>query len=141
MPVLVQICIVVATVSLLIGGVALAYFLVQARKTAEQLERTLAHFDANIIPSLTRAVEDMRGAFDSMSKIMTRMDRISSDVQHASGKAMDLSNTVVNRLLVPAGEIAAIMKGFKVGAAVLKNGLGRGRHRGAGISGGGNHHE
>jgi len=139
MPVLVEICIVVATVGILVAGVALAYFLVQARKTAEQLERTLAHFDANIIPSLSRAAEDMRGAFDSMSKIMTRMDRISSDVQHASGKAMNLSNTVVNRFLVPAGEIAAILRGVKVGAAILKNGFGRSRFSGVKSSGGGNH--
>jgi predicted PurR-regulated permease PerM len=139
--VLVEVCIVLVTIALLGAGVALAIFLRQAHRTARQLESTLAHFDANIIPSLVRATEDMRGAFDSMSSIMHRVDRITSDVQHASGKARDISSTVVNRFLVPAGELAAIVRGVKVGAAFLKNGLGRSRRSGAGTSGGGNHHE
>lgn len=141
MPMLVQICIAVATVALIAAAIALLRFLSQAQRTAKQLERTMAHFESDVIPPLGSAVQEMRNAFDSVQKIMIRMDRISSGIEHVSGKALDISDTVVNRVLAPATQVKAIVEGLRTGASFLfGNGRGRARNTESQRSGGGNHH-
>ncbi len=141
MPMLVQICIVVATAGLLLASVALAIFLLQARRTARQVERTLAHVETDILPPLSLAVTDLRGAIDSTTQILARVDRITTDVQCTSDKALRFSNTMIDRFLVPAGEIAAIAQGIKVGVGFLRNGFGRKGAAEASRLQGGNSHE
>jgi len=140
-PVLVQICILIATIALVVASVALVRLLIQARSTAAQVERTMAHFDATL-PMLEKAVEELHGVLDISSDILARVDRVSTDVEGVSGKAREISHLVVNRFLVPAADLAAVVQGVRTGASYLVGAYKKRRAAGAArASEGGNHHE
>jgi len=140
-PILVQLCIVIATLAVVVATVALVRLLVQARATAAQLERTMAHVDATL-PIFEQTVEELRGVLDVTSDILARVDRVSSDVEGVSGKAREISNLVVNRFLSPAADMAALVQGVRTGASFLFGAHKRRRAaEAAGASEGGNHHE
>jgi uncharacterized protein YoxC len=140
-PILVQVCIVIATLTFVVATVALVRLLVQARATAAQLERTMAHVDA-VLPTFEQTVEELRSVLDTTSVILARVDRVSSDVEGVSGKARQVSELVVNRFLMPVGDIAALVQGVRTGASFL---FGAHKKRRAAetarASEGGNHHE
>jgi hypothetical protein len=137
---LMQICVVVATVALVVATVVALRFLMQARRTAKQVEQTMAHID-RVVPSLALAIEELRGAIDSANKLAIRVDRVTSDFEHVSGKALDISNAVVNRVLGPAQQMRAILEGLRTGASFLfRNGRSRARVSVGQRTGGGNSH-
>lgn len=139
MPILIQICIVIATIALAATAVALIRVLGQVRKTAAQVERTMLHVDG-AIPTLVLAVEDARGVLDTVNHVAARADRIAGDFEHVGGRAAKLSTLLVDQVLTPASQVAAIVSGVRSGASFLFDGWLK-RRRATTPSTGGNHHE
>jgi uncharacterized protein YoxC len=138
-PVLIQICIAVATVSLLAIAVALIRVLGQLQRTAAQVERTMATLDQSI-PPIVRAVDETRVVLDSLNQVVARVDHIAGDFETVGGKAAKLSSIVVDQVLAPASQVAALVAGVRGGANFLFDGL-RKRRESRLTSTGGNHHE
>jgi len=139
LPLLIQICIAVATLAVVGIAIALIRVLGQVQKTAAQVERTMTTLDESI-PTIVRTVEEARGAIDSLHLILGRADHIASDFETIGGKAARLSNLVVDQLLTPATQAAAIVTGVRTGATFLLDGWLKRRKAGA-LSTGGNHNE
>ncbi|MEP7028869.1 MAG: hypothetical protein ABI960_09770 [Candidatus Eisenbacteria bacterium] len=121
MPILIQICIAVSTVALVVAAIALTRVLAQMRHTAAQVERTMVTLD-QAIPSLVRTVDEARGVLDSVNHIVARADRMTGDLEIVGGKAARLSTLVVDQVLAPAAQVAALVSGVRTGASFLFDG-------------------
>jgi uncharacterized protein YoxC len=138
-PILIQVCILVATLALVAAAVALIPLLAQVRRTAAQVERTMLRLDG-AIPTVVQAVDEARGVLDTLNQVASRADRITSDFEHVGGKAAKLSTLLVDQVLAPASQVAAIVSGVRMGASFLLDGWLK-RRRSTTPSTGGNHDE
>jgi uncharacterized protein YoxC len=136
---LIQISIAVATVALVAIAVALIRVLGQVQKTAAQVERTMATLDQSI-PTIMATVDETRGVLDGINHVVARADRIAGDFETVGAKAAKMSSLVVDQVLAPASQVAALVAGVRGGASFLMDGL-RKRRESRLTSTGGNHHE
>lgn len=139
MPVLVQVCIAIATLALAAAAIALVQTLGQVRRTAAQAERTLASLDG-AIPTIVKTVDEARVVLGTLNSVAERAERIAGDFQHVGGKAAKFSSLFVDHVMTPASQVAAIVSGVRTGASFLLDGW-RNRRRAQATSTGGNHHE
>ena len=139
MPLIVQICIGVATLVLVVTAFAVVAALSQIKKTAAQVEHTLEKVDT-AIPTFIATAEDARLAIDTIQRIGSHVERLGSNVEEVGGKAAKLSNLVLNQVLAPVTKVAAIFTGVKAGTTYLVNGI-RKHPRALTPYQGGNHHE
>jgi predicted PurR-regulated permease PerM len=138
-PLIVQICIAVATLALVVTAFAVVAALSQIKKTAAQVEHTLEKVDT-AIPTFIATAEDARLAIDTIQRIGNHVERLGSNVEEVGGKAAKLSNLVLNQVLAPVTKVAAIFTGVKAGTTYLVNGI-RKHPRALTPYQGGNHHE
>ena len=139
MPLIVQICIAVATLALVVTAIAVVAVLSQIKQTAAQVEHTLEKVD-RAIPTFIATAEDARLAIETVQRLGTHLDRLGSNVEEVGGKAAKLSNLVLNQVLAPVTKVAAIFTGVKAGTTFLMNGI-RKHPRALTPYQGGNHHE
>jgi uncharacterized protein YoxC len=138
-PVLIQICIAVATIAVVGIAVALIRVLGQLQKTAAQVERTMVSLDQSI-PTIVHAVDETRGVLESLNQVVARVDHIAGDFETVGAKAAKVSSLVVDQVLAPASQVAALVAGVRGGASFLMDGL-RKRRESRLTNTGGNHHE
>jgi uncharacterized protein YoxC len=138
-PLIIQICIGVATLALVVTAVAVVSALAQIKQTAAQVEHTLEKVD-RAIPTFIATAEDARLAIETIQRLGTHLDRLGSNVGEVGGRAAKLSNLVLNQVLAPVTKVAAIFTGVKAGTTYLVNGL-RKHPRTMTPYQGGNHHE
>lgn len=139
MPLVVEICIGVATLALVAMAIGVLGALTQIKRTAEQAEQTLERLHS-AIPTFVATAEDARLALDTVHRIGQHVDRIGENVEHVGGKAAKLSDLVLNQVLAPVTKVAALVTGVKAGTTYLVNGLRR-NPRTLTPYQGGNHHE
>lgn len=139
MPMLIQICIVVATLALAGAAIALIAALGQVRKTAAQLEQTMLLLDG-AIPTVVKTVDEARIVLGTLNAVAERAERIVDDFQHVGGKAVRFSSLFVDQVMTPASQVAAIVSGVRTGASFLLDGWRNRRHASTRFTGG-NHHE
>jgi uncharacterized protein YoxC len=123
-PLLVQVCIAVATLALVAMAIGVIGALTQIKHTAEQVERTLERVDS-AIPTFVATAEDARLALDTIHKIGAHVDRLGENVEQVGGTAARLSNLVLNQVLAPVTKVAALITGVKAGTLYLVNGFRR----------------
>ena len=141
MPLLVQICILVATIAFIAVTVVLIRAIAQLRSTAAQLERTMAHLDTTI-PEIERTVVEARGVLDTLGTAAARIDGLTKDFVTTGSKLARASSLMVNEVVEPAVQIAALVKGVRAGAATLAGTFFKKRGADPASSHkGGNHHE
>ncbi len=140
MPILVQICIVAATVALVAAAVALIRVLGQLRQTAQQLERTMIGIDQSI-PKITLVVEEARDVLASVNNMTSQVQGIVNRLEPVGRKAAQLSSLFVDEVVEPASRIAAIVRGVKVGASAFMGNLFHRREKEPARLTGGNHDE
>jgi len=138
-PVLIQVFIAVATAALVAIAVALIRVLGQLHRTAAQVERTMTTLEESI-PTIVRTVDETRNLLDSLNQVVARVDHIAGDFETVGGKAAKLSSIVVDQVLAPASQVAALVAGVRGGANFLFDGL-RKRRESRLTSTGGNHDE
>jgi hypothetical protein len=138
-PIVIQVCIAIATLAIAAGAIALVSTLGQVKKTAAQAERTLSSLDA-AIPTLVKTVDEARVVLGTLNTVAERAEHIAGDFQHVGGKAAKLSSLFVDQLMTPASQALAIVSGVRTGASFLLDGW-RNRRRSQATSTGGNHHE
>jgi len=138
-PVLIQICIAVATVAVVGIAAALIRVLGQLQKTAAQVERTMLTLDQSI-PTIVHTVDEAGAVLDSLNQVVARADRIAGDFETVGAKAAKMSSLVVDQVLAPASQVAALVAGVRGGASFLMDGL-RKRRESRLSNTGGNHHE
>ena len=139
MPLIVQVCIAVATLALVFIAIGMFRALAQIKKTAEEAERTMEKVQA-AIPTFVATAEDARLALDTVHRIGQHVDRIGENVEQVGGKAAKISNLVLNQVLAPVTKVAALVTGVRAGTTYLVNGL-RKNPRTLTPYKGGNHHE
>ena len=141
MPVIVQICIVVATLALVAVAIVLVRTIAQLRSTAAQLERTMARLEGSI-PEIERTVVEARGVLDSLGQVVARVDHLTGEFADTGSRFARASSLVVNEVIEPAARIAALVKGVRAGASSLAGSfLKRRSARSASANEGGNHDE
>ncbi len=141
MPLLVQICIVAATLAFVAVTVVLIRAMGQLRATAAQLERTMAHLDTTI-PEIERTVVEARAVLDTLGKAASRVDELTKDFVTTGSKLARASSLVVNEVVEPAVQLAAIVKGVRAGATSFAGTMFKKRWADrAAAHQGGNHHE
>lgn len=121
MPMLVQVCIVVATLAFAGAAIALIVALAQVGKTAAQVEQTMLQLDG-AIPTIVKTVDEARIVLNTLNTVAERADRIADDLQHVGGKAVRLSGLFVDQVMTPASQVAAIVSGVRTGASFLLDG-------------------
>lgn len=140
MPVLIQVCIVAATIALIAVAVSLIRVLGQLRRAAEQLERSMIGLD-QAIPKVTQAVEEARDVLASVHTMTNQVQGIVSQFEPVGRKAAQISSLFVDEIVEPAGRIAALVRGVKVGASALVGNLFHSRGDDRARLSGGNHDE
>ncbi len=141
MPLLVQICIVAATIAFVAMAVVLIRAIAQLRSTAAQLERTMAHLDTTI-PEIERTVVEAREVLDILGTTATRVDGLTKDFVTTGSKLARASSLMVNEVVEPAVQIAALVKGVRAGASSLAGTFFKKRGADSAASNqGGNHYE
>jgi len=123
-PLLVQICIAVATLAVVALVIGVLGALSRIKQTVAQAERTMARIDS-AIPTLIATAEDARLALDTIHRIGGHVDRIGQNVEQVGGTAAKLSNLVLNQVLAPVTKVAALVTGVKAGTSYLMNGFRR----------------
>jgi uncharacterized coiled-coil protein SlyX len=141
MPAIVQFCIVVATVALVAVSVVLIRAIAQLRSTAAQLEKTMAHLDTTI-PEIERTVVEARSVLDTLGVAAGRVDVLTRDFTATGQRLARASSLMVDEVVEPAVQIAALVKGVRAGASSLVGTFLKKRGLGATPANkGGNHHE
>ena len=136
-----QICYVVVTLAIVALTVVLVRTIAQMRSTMAQLEKTMARLETTI-PEIERTVVEARGVLDSVGQVAARVDRLTEEFADTGSRFAKASALVVNEVIEPATQIAALVKGVRAGASSLvgtflkRRGLGR-----ASANEGGNHDE
>ena len=74
------------------------------------------------------------------NQVVARADRIAGDFETVGAKAAKMSSMVVDQVLAPASQVAALVAGVRGGANFLMDGLRR-RRESRLTSTGGNHDE
>ena len=118
MPILVQICIVIATLALVAVAIALVRTFTQLRATAEQVERTMAHFDTTI-PEIDKTIVEARQLLDTLGSAASRVDGLAREFASTGERFARASSLVVGEVVEPAIKVAALVKGFRAGASAL----------------------
>jgi HAMP domain-containing protein len=142
MPIVVQVCIIVATLALAAVAFVLIRAIAQLGSTMAQLERTMARLETTI-PEVERTVVEVRGVLDSVGQVAMRIDRLTAEFADTGSRFAKASSLVVNEVIEPAAQIAALVKGVRAGASSLV-GTFLNRKRGvlaASANEGGNHDE
>jgi ABC-type transporter Mla subunit MlaD len=121
------------------AAIALIPVFNQLRKTAAQVERTMTTLDQSI-PALVSTADEARNVLASLEKVVARADHIVGDFETVGGKAARLSSIVVDQVLAPAGQMAALVSGVRTGVSYLFDGW-LNRRQARVPSTGGNHHE
>lgn len=140
--VLIQACIVAATIALVAVAFVLVRAIAQLRSTMAQLEKTMARLETTI-PEIERTVVEARGVLDSLGQVAARVDRLTEEFADTGSRFAKASALVVNEVIEPATQIAALVKGVRAGATSLV-GTFLNRKRGvraASANEGGNHDE
>ena len=141
MPMLVQICIVVATVALIGVSIALIRALGKLRGTADQLERTMARLEQTV-PEVERTVQEARDVFATMGRTAKRVDSLAGEFAETGSRIARASSMIVDDVVVPVTRAAAVVRGVRAGASTLVSSILKRRGlRPAEPSTGGNHHE
>ena len=141
MPVVVQICIVVATLALVAVAVVLIRAIAQLRSTAAQLERTMARLDT-AIPEIERTVVEVRTVIDTLGQVATRVDGLTREFATTGERIARASSLVLGEVVEPAMQIAALVRGVRAGATSLAGTFFKKRGVDSAASNkGGNHHE
>jgi hypothetical protein len=138
-PMLVQVCIAIATLAIVAGSIVLIQVLGQLKRTAAQAERTLTTLDS-AIPTIILTVDEARVVLGTLNSVADKAERIAGDFQLVGGKAAQFSSLFVDRVATPAGTAMAVISGLRTGASILLDGW-RNRRRAQASSHGGNHHE
>jgi uncharacterized protein YoxC len=132
---------VVATLAVITLTVVLVRAIAQLRSTMAQLEKTMARLETSI-PEIERTVVEARDVLDSVGQIAARVDRLTEEFADTGSRFAKASALVVNEVIEPASQIAALVKGVRAGASSLvgtflkRRGLGT-----ASANEGGNHDE
>jgi uncharacterized protein YoxC len=138
---LVQICIVVATVALLGVSIALIQALGKLRGTADQLERTMARLEQTV-PEVERTVQEARDVFATVGRTAHRVDVLAGEFAETGHRIARASSMIVDDVVVPVTRAAAVVRGVRAGASTLVSSILKRRGlRSADSSTGGNHHE
>lgn len=141
MPMLVQICIAVATVALVGVSIALIRAVGQLSKTAEQLERTMSRLEQTI-PEAERAILEAREVLDTVGNTAKRVERVVGEFADTGSRIARTTSMVVDEVVSPVTRAAAVVKGVRTGAMTLVDSVLRRRSLGPSTySTGGNHHE
>ena len=141
MPVLVQICIAVATLALVGIAIALIRAIGQLRRTAETLERTASRVEQTI-PEVERAILESRELLDTVGNVVRRVDRVAEEFTDAGHRLARTTSMVVDEVVDPVTRVAAVVRGVKTGASTLMDAIARRRSfRSNATSTGGNHDE
>lgn len=138
MPLLVQVCIAVATLAIVAMAIGVLGALKQIKHTAEQAELTMERVQA-AIPTFVATAEDARLALDTVHRIGAHVDRIGENVEQVGDKAARISNLVLNQVLAPVTKVAALVTGVRAGTSYLVNGLRRNPRTLTPYQGGNNH--
>ena len=135
------ICAVVATLALVAVAIVLIRAITQLRSTAAHLEKTMARLETSI-PEIERTVVEARGVLDSLGQVVARVDRLTGEFADTGSRFAKASSLVVNEVIEPAAQIAALVKGVRAGATSLAGAfLKRRSARSASANEGGNHDE
>lgn len=114
--------IVIAAIATTIAILAVAFVLVRAiaqmRSTMAQLESTMARLEKTI-PEIERTVVEARGVLDSVGQVAARVDRLTEEFADTGSRFAKASALVVNEVIEPATQIAALVKGVRAGASSL----------------------
>lgn len=141
MPILVQVCIAIATIALVALAVAVVRTMSQLQKTAAQAELTLGRLE-HAIPEVERTVVEVRGVVASLGQVAERVDRVSGEFATAGSRLARASTLVIDEVIDPATKVAALVRGVRTGAGVLVGSFLKRRGLSASASSeGGNHHE
>lgn len=140
MPLLVQICIAVATVAFAAIAVVLIRTLVQVRSTARQVEHTMARLDTTL-PRLDHAIDEAQGVLATFGQMSQRVDHLVEQFESVGSRAARVSGQLVDEVLVPAGRVAAIARGVRIGVTTLMDTFLTRKNREPSRLEGGNHHE
>ena len=118
MPIVVQICIIAATLALVAVAIVLIRAIGQLRSTMAQLERSMAQLETTI-PEIERTVIEARGVLDTLGTVADRVDGLTKDFATTGTKIARASSLVVGEVVEPALQIAALVKGVRAGASSL----------------------
>jgi len=141
MPMLVQICIAVATLAIVGVSIALIRAVGQLSKTAEQLERTMARIEQTV-PEVERVILEARAVLDTVGNVSRRVDGVVGEFAEAGSRIARTTSMVVDEVVSPVTRVAAVARGVRVGAtALLDTILKRRSFQSAANSTGGNHDE
>ena len=141
MPMLVQICIAVATLAIVGVSIALIRAVGQLSKTAEQLERTMARIEQTV-PEVERVILETRAVLDTVGNVTRRVDQLTGEFAEAGSRLARTATMVVDEVVSPVTRVAAVARGVRVGAtALLDSILKRRSFPSAANSTGGNHDE
>ena len=140
MPMLVQVCIAVATLAVVGVSIALVRAVGQLSKTAEQLERTMSRLEQTI-PEVERAILEARDVLDTVGNVARRADQLAGEFADAGSKLARTTSMVVDEVVNPVTRVAAVARGVRVGAMTLLDTILKRRSLGSAAHTGGNHHE
>ena len=140
MPMLVQICIAVATVAIVGVAIALIRAVGQLGRTAEQLERTMSRLEQTI-PEIERTILETREVLDTVGNVARRADQLAGEFADVGSRIARTTSMVVDDVISPVTRVAAVARGVRVGATTLLDTFLKRRSLSRGAHTGGNHDE
>ena len=140
MPMLVQICIAVATVAIVGVAIALIRAVGQLGRTAEQLERTMSRLEQTI-PEIERTILETREVLDTVGNVARRADQLAGEFADVGSRIARTTSMVVDDVIAPVSRVAAVARGVRVGATTLFDTFLKRRSLSRGAHTGGNHDE
>ncbi len=118
MPVLLQICLVVATIALVGVAVALVRMLNRLSKTAEEVNATLPLVRKSIdqVEKITADAHEVVSAFSDIAPTLRRTAHL---VENLGSRAAGLSNALLDEVETPLRGAVSLVRGIRAGANVL----------------------
>jgi len=115
MPLLVQICVVIATVAFVAVAVTSILAIIRHGRSAERLT-SAAHVS---LAELDRVTRDAHELLASLREVVPPAQRVARRFQQLGERAADLSTAVLDEIEQPVFTAVAVARGVKIGGARL----------------------
>ncbi len=140
MPVLIQACIVVATIAVVAIAIAVVRTMLRLDRAATELGRTLRVIRVKVEDT----ADDVRGMVSTVetvmphiTRIVTRFENVGEQIGSVGERTVRLSHTVLDEIEAPIRTAAALVNGIRSGSSRLMRSLqNRIAHRQATSNGG-----
>jgi uncharacterized protein YoxC len=132
MPVLLQICIVAATIAFIAVAIAVVRALNRLSKTAEHLNTTIPMIQKSIdqIDKIAGEAHEVVAAFSDIAPTLRKTANL---VENVGARAADLSHALLDEVESPVRGAVGLVRGIRAGANVLLHRRAK-RHHGDGES-------